>query len=86
VKDTDLDDILNTAKIFDGANDITGLLVYNGRNFMRALEGEPQVVKSQRRTRPSVAAGRAWRSRFGTHAERVARSVQKFQYASVKLL
>lgn len=40
VSDDDLLNILNTARNFNGQNNITGCLLYNDRHFAQILEGE----------------------------------------------
>ena len=40
----DIDAILAQARRFNAANAVTGLLLYNGRNFIQALEGAPETV------------------------------------------
>ncbi|MFN3868485.1 MAG: BLUF domain-containing protein [Hyphomicrobiaceae bacterium] len=45
-KDCDLDDIISVATARNAAHDVTGLLVYNGLNFMQALEGPTEQVLS----------------------------------------
>lgn len=42
--EADLKAILEVAESRNAAADITGLLVYNGRNFMQALEGDSASV------------------------------------------
>lgn len=42
---TDLDAILETARARNAAEGITGLLVFNGFNFMQLLEGPPGSVQ-----------------------------------------
>lgn len=44
LSERDLDDVLGVAMEHNAGVGITGLLVYNGRNFMQALEGAPDAV------------------------------------------
>ena len=45
-KDCDLNDIISVASVRNAALDVTGLLVFNGLNFMQALEGPTEQVLS----------------------------------------
>ncbi|MFC4725978.1 BLUF domain-containing protein [Glycocaulis abyssi] len=42
---TDIDAIVDTARARNEAEDITGLLIFNGFNFMQLLEGPPDSVE-----------------------------------------
>ncbi len=44
LSESDLDDLLREAVARNAGLGVTGLLVYNGRNFMQALEGAPDAV------------------------------------------
>lgn len=42
----DVDSILESSARYNPAHDVTGLLLYNGRNFLQLLEGEEQEIVS----------------------------------------
>jgi hypothetical protein len=44
LREDDLLDILNTSRLYNKANDITGMLVYLHEKFIQVLEGEYEAV------------------------------------------
>lgn len=42
----DLGALLEQCRRFNGANDITGMLLYQGRSFFQVLEGDREVIES----------------------------------------
>jgi hypothetical protein len=46
LSDDELKKILNTARTFNGANDITGMLLIRDGFFIQALEGEGSIVEA----------------------------------------